>query len=153
LLSFRDRYADQIRARYPDIPRRVSGYSLPWLLPENGFDLAKALVGSEGTLAVVLEATVRLVSTPPVRTLFVLGYRDICSAACPAPEVLQAGPIGLEAIDDRLVADMRAMKIHPETLSLLPQGRGWLLVEFGAESKQEADLKAHSLMEQLKKER
>jgi FAD/FMN-containing dehydrogenase/Fe-S oxidoreductase len=151
LLSFRDRYAEQIRARFPAIPRLVSGYSLPWLLPENGFDLAKAMVGSEGTLAIVLEATVRLVWSPPARSLLVLGYPDIFHAADHVPEVLEAGPIGLEAIDDRLVYDMRAMKIHPETLELLPQGRGWLLVEFGAESKREADDKARTLLERLKK--
>jgi FAD/FMN-containing dehydrogenase/Fe-S oxidoreductase len=153
LLSFRDRYADQIRARFPAIPRRVSGYNLPWLLPENGFDLAKSLVGSEGTLAIVLEATVRLVWSPPARSLLVLGYPDIFCAADHVPEILEAAPIGLEAIDDRLVCDMRAMKIHPETLELLPEGRGWLLVEFGADSKREADEKAHMLMEQLKKKR
>jgi FAD/FMN-containing dehydrogenase/Fe-S oxidoreductase len=153
LASFRDRYADQIRARFPDIPRRVSGYNLPWLLAENGFDIAKALVGSEGTLAIVLEATVRLVWSPPARSLLVLGYPDIFCAADHVPLVLDAGPIGLEAIDDRLVGDMRAMKIHPETLVLLPKGRGWLLVEFGAESKREADDKARTLMEQLNKER
>jgi FAD/FMN-containing dehydrogenase/Fe-S oxidoreductase len=152
LATFRDRYAEQIRSRFPAIPRRVSGYNLPWLLPENGFDVAKALVGSEGTLAIVLEATVRLVWSPPARSLLVLGYPDIFCAADHVPEVLQSGPIGLEAIDDRLVSDMRAMKIHPETLELLPEGRGWLLVEFGAESRQEADDKARVLMEQLKKE-
>jgi FAD/FMN-containing dehydrogenase/Fe-S oxidoreductase len=151
LLSFRDRYTNQIRAKFPAIPRRVSGYNLPWLLKENGFDLAKSLVGSEGTLAIVLEATVRLVWSPPARSLLVLGYPDIFCAADHVPEVLEAGPIGLEAIDDRLVSDMRAMKIHPETLELLPEGSGWLLVEFGADSKREADGKACTLMEQLKK--
>jgi FAD/FMN-containing dehydrogenase len=60
LRAFRDRYAGLIRAKFPDIPRRVSGYNLPWLLPEKGFDVARALVGSEGTLVMVLEATVRL---------------------------------------------------------------------------------------------
>src|SRR5690606_33354247 len=49
-----ERYANQIRLHYPDIPRRVSGYNLPALLPENGFHLARSLVGSEGTCAVIL---------------------------------------------------------------------------------------------------
>ena len=80
LRNLRDKYADLIRAHYPKIPRRVSGYNLQRLLPEHGFDVAKALVGTEGTCVTVLEATVRLVHSPPSRTLVVLGYPDIYSA-------------------------------------------------------------------------
>src|ERR1700733_8445871 len=61
LKMLRDRYADLVRERFPDIPRRVSGYNLNYLLPENGLHVARALVGSEGTCATVLEATCRLV--------------------------------------------------------------------------------------------
>ncbi|MGZ5615711.1 MAG: FAD-binding oxidoreductase, partial [Methylobacter sp.] len=101
-----DQQADRIRSRYPKIPRRVSGYNLDELLPENGFNLARALVGSEGTCVVVLEATLRLVDSPPSRSLLVLGYPDVFSAGDHVPEVLEHKPIGLEGIDDRLVADM-----------------------------------------------
>src|ERR1044071_871033 len=80
LKELREKYADLIRQRFPDIPRRVSGYNLPWLLPEHGFHIARALVGSECTCVTVLEATVRLVSSPPVRSLLVLGYPDVYSA-------------------------------------------------------------------------
>ncbi len=152
LRDFRDRHADRIRKEFPDIPRRVSGYNLPWLLPEKGFDVAKALVGSESTLVLVMEATVRLVWSPPARSLLVLGYPDVYNAGDHIPEVLEAKPIGLEGMDDRLVHDMRAMNIHPETLTLLPQGKGWLLVEFGAETKKEADAQARKLMARLKKQ-
>src|SRR5689334_7111261 len=109
LQALRDRYADQIRARFPDIPRRVSGYGLEQLLPENGFHVARALVGSECTCALVLEATVRLVYSPPARSLVVLGYPDIFSAADDVPALMEHGPIGLEGMDDRMVRDMRAM--------------------------------------------
>jgi FAD/FMN-containing dehydrogenase len=122
LKAFRDRYAGLIREKFPDIPRRVSGYNLPWLLPEKGFDVARALVGSEGTLVLVLEATVRLVWSPPARSLLVLGYPDVYHAGDHIPEVLQARPVGLEGMDDHLVRDMRAMHIHPDTLTLLPRG-------------------------------
>src|SRR5439155_5325076 len=81
LKALRDKYAHLIRARYPDIPRRISGYNLNYLLPENGFDVAKALVGSECTCVMVLEATVRLISNPVARSLLVLGYKDVYSAA------------------------------------------------------------------------
>ena len=90
------------RAAIPDIPRRVSGYNLDELLPEKGFNVARALVGSEGTLATVLEATVRLVHSPPSRSLLVLGYEDVFSAADHVPEILEHGPVGLEGIDERL---------------------------------------------------
>ncbi len=151
LRAFRDKYANLIREKFPDIPRRVSGYNLPWLLPEKGFDVAKALVGSECTLVLVLEATVRLVWSPPARSLLVLGYSDVYHAGDHIPEVLEARPVGLEGMDDRLVQDMKAMHIHPETLTLLPPGRGWLLVEFGAQTKEEADAQARKLMDRLQK--
>jgi Fe-S oxidoreductase len=80
LKALRDRYADLIRERYPRIPRRVSGYNLEQLLPENGFHVARALFGSEGTCVTVLEATARLVYSPPARALVVLGYPDVYAA-------------------------------------------------------------------------
>ncbi|HEY4492725.1 MAG TPA: FAD-binding oxidoreductase, partial [Acidobacteriota bacterium] len=72
-----DGYADLVRARFPRIPRRVSGYNLDELLPENGFHVARSLAGTEGTCITVLEATVRLVPSPPHRSLLVLGYPDL----------------------------------------------------------------------------
>ena len=151
LRVLRDKYADSIRSRYPNIPRRVSGYNLNYLLPENGFDVAKALVGSECTCVMVLEATVRLVHNPPARSLLVLGYEDVYSAADHVMGVLAHKPIGLEGLDDRLIKDMKALGLHPEDVALLPEGRGWLLVEFGGETKEEADAQAHDLMKEVGK--
>src|SRR6185369_16004506 len=94
-----DRYAPLVRERFPKIPRRVSGYNLDELLPENGFHVARALVGTEGTCVTVLEATLRLVPWPRARTLLVLGYPDIYAAADHVPDVMAQRPIGLEAID------------------------------------------------------
>src|SRR5438128_6534638 len=92
LKSLRDRYSELIRSRFPDIPRRVSGYNLPWLLPEKGFHVARALVGSECTCVTILEATVRLVESPPVRSLLVLGYPDVYTAGDHINEILEARP-------------------------------------------------------------
>jgi FAD/FMN-containing dehydrogenase/Fe-S oxidoreductase len=152
LRDLRDRYADQIRERYPDIPRRVSGYNLDELLPENGFHVARALVGSEGTLATMLEATVRLVYSPPARSLLVLGYPDIYSAADHVPEVLEYGPVGLEGLDDELISDMKARGMHGSDTPMLPDGSGWLLCEFGGDTKEESDGRAQECMERLRKE-
>src|SRR5207247_9090644 len=115
------------RARYPKIPRRVSGYNLDELLPENGFHVARALVGTESTCVTVLEATVRLVPSPPHRALLVLGYPTIDVAGDHVPEVPAVGPVGLEGIDDRLVADIKKKKINTENAELLPGGRGGLV--------------------------
>jgi FAD/FMN-containing dehydrogenase/Fe-S oxidoreductase len=150
LRRIRDKYADLIRTRYPKIPRRVSGYSLDQLLPENDFHVARSLVGTESTCVLVLEAKLRLVHWPPVRSLLVLGYEDIFTAADHIPEILPYQPIGLEGIDETLVDDMKKKKLHPENLRLLPEGRGWLLVEFGGESEEDADSKAERLMHDLR---
>jgi FAD/FMN-containing dehydrogenase/Fe-S oxidoreductase len=148
----RDTYAADIRQKYPKIPRRVSGYNLDSLLAEDGFHVAKALVGSESTLMVVLEAKCRLVDSPPVRTLVVLGYEDIFIAADHVPRLLEFEPIGLEGIDDRLVNDMKAKHLHVGNLDLLPKGKGWLLAEFGGQSREDAIGKARRMIDALKKE-
>jgi FAD/FMN-containing dehydrogenase/Fe-S oxidoreductase len=151
LKKIREQYADLIRARYPKIPRRVSGYNLDELLPENGFNVARALVGSESTCVVVLEAKCRLVHSPPSRTLVVLGYADIYLAADDVPRLLEFNPIGLEGVDDRLVADMKAKGLNVRNIELLPPGTGWLLVEFGGQSKAESDALAQAMIDALSK--
>ncbi|MBV8385112.1 MAG: FAD-binding oxidoreductase, partial [Planctomycetaceae bacterium] len=152
LKSLRDRYADLIRQRYPkDLPRRVSGYNLDDLLPERGFHVARALVGTEGTCVTILEAQLHLVPSPSHRSVLVLGYPDVYSAGDHITEVMQYGPIGLEGLDNILVEDMKKKGIHPHDITLLPKGGGWLLVEFGAETKEESDDKALRLMDHLKR--
>ncbi|HKD37359.1 MAG TPA: FAD-linked oxidase C-terminal domain-containing protein [Pirellulales bacterium] len=153
LQDLRDRYADEIRRRFPDIPRRVSGYNLDYLLPERGFDVAKSLVGSEGTCVMVLEATLRLVDSPPARSLVVLGYPSVYEAGDHIPEIRQFQPIGLEGLDDRLVDDMIRSHIHPEDVRLLPEGAGWLLCEFGGETKRDSDARANAMIAALKRRR
>jgi FAD/FMN-containing dehydrogenase/Fe-S oxidoreductase len=147
LRAIRDTYADQIRARFPDIPRRVSGYNLDQLLPENGFHVARALVGSEGTCVTVLEARLRLIHSPPYRRLVGLGYRDVFTAADAVPEILEFGPIGLEGFEGAVIDGLR--KKGAPHLELMPQGRGFLLVEFGADAAAESESQARRLMDRL----
>src|ERR1700730_4205704 len=142
-------YGDLVRKNFPKIPRRVSGYNLNHLLPENGFQVARALVGSEGTCVTVLEATCRLVESPPARVLLVVAYPDIYQCADHVPEIMEHQPVGVEGIDDLLVDYTRRKAIHSEGLSLLPEGCGWLLVEFGAQTALEAESQARTLMETL----
>jgi Fe-S oxidoreductase/FAD/FMN-containing dehydrogenase len=152
LRALRDRYADLVRQRYPNIPRRVSGYSLDELLPEHGFNVAKSLVGAEGTCVIILAAKVRLVDWPKKRTTLVLGYKDVYAAADNVPEVCKSRPIGLEGMDDVLIDNMKKKGLHPKSIAMLPEGKGWLLCEFGGETKEESNAKASSLMDQLSRQ-
>ena len=149
LRSLRDRYGDLVRQGFPNIPRRVSGYNLNYLLPENGCNVARALVGSEGTCVTVLEATCRLVKSPPERMLLVIAYPDVFQCADRVPDIMAHKPIGLEGIDRLLVEHTRKKGINSEGLALLPQGGGWLLVEFGADTQAEAEAQARGLMNAL----
>jgi FAD/FMN-containing dehydrogenase/Fe-S oxidoreductase len=149
LKAIRDRYANLVRARYPKIPRRVSGYNLDELLPESGFHVARSLVGTEGTCAIVLEAEVKLIHSPRYRTLVGLGYSDTFSAADHVPEILNFQPIGLEGFEGSIV-DGLTRKGAPN-LDLLPHGRGFLLVEFGSDDKSETDEIARRLIDALKR--
>ena len=146
LRLLRDRYADLIRERFPDIPRRVSGYNLNFLLPENGFNVAQALVGSEGTCVTILDATCRLVESPQERVLLVIAYRDVYECADHVPEVMAHKPIGLEGFDNWLVDFSRLKNMNREGLELLPAGGGWLLAEFGADTRADAEAQARAAM-------
>ena len=150
LRTLRDRYGDLIRRRYPKIPRRVSGYNLDELLPERGFNVARALVGTESTCVTILQADMVLLDRPRARSLLVLGYPDVYNAGDHVPDILDFRPIGLEGMDDRLIDDMKKAGIHPGNVTLLPEGKGWLLVEFGGASKEESDGRARAAMARLR---
>ena len=149
LKQLADRYGDHVRRQFPNIPRRVSGYNLNHLLPESGFHIARALVGSEGTCVTVLEATCRLVESPPARALVVIGWPDIYTCADHVPQIMEHGPIGLEGFDEIIVSASRRKNLNLEGLALLPEGRAWLMVEFGADTSAEAEARARHLMEML----
>ncbi len=145
LRALRDRHAAVIRKRFPTLPRLVSGFALPALLPENGFDVARSLVGTEGTCVTILEATLRLVPSPAGRAMVVLAFPDIFEAADRTLELLATGPIALEGLDDRLVDACRRKGLSGPAIDRLPGGGGWLLVEFGGETAAEAEAKAREL--------
>lgn len=142
LNALRDRYAEVIRSQFPTIRRRVSGYNLDALLPENGGHLARALVGSEGTCALTLAAKVRLVDSPPYRVLLALGYEDVFVAGNRAPEMVDSGALCVEGLDHTIIDDMRKKSMSLNALDLLPRGNGWLLVEFGGATLEEAEARA-----------
>jgi FAD/FMN-containing dehydrogenase/Fe-S oxidoreductase len=146
LKRLRDTYASLVRERFPDIPRRVSGYNLDQLLPENGFNVARALVGTEGTCVTILEAICELKPSPQYRRLIALGFPDPFIAADHVPAVLAFKPIGLEGFDGLLVDFMLRKNLNVDDVKLLPPGRGFLLCEFGADSPEEVDAMANALV-------
>jgi FAD/FMN-containing dehydrogenase/Fe-S oxidoreductase len=135
LKAIADKYGDLVRRRFPKIRRRVSGYNLDQLLPENGFHVARALVGTEGSCALTLQAETRLVKSPRERVLLVAGFRDIYAAGDAVPEVLAARPIACEGLDEAIIGGLRERRLRLDDIALLPAGKGWLMVEFGAEER------------------
>lgn len=121
------------RTQLEQIPRQVSGYHLAHLLPENGFDVARALVGSEGTCAIVVGATVRMVAAPTSQLLVCVGYRSVADAARDVPDILPFAPSAIEGIDRGIVATMAARR-GPDTVAGLPDGDSWLFIDLDNES-------------------
>ena len=145
LRSLRDACADNVRSEYPDIPRRVSGYNLDSLLLESGFNLAQALVGSEGTCVLVLRAKLRLIPVVRARAVVLLGYPDVGSSGDDVPAVLAHRPIALEGFDAKVISYQQVKGLNPAAIDRLPEGPGaWLLVQFGADSSEGAAAAAHA---------
>ncbi|OAH16226.1 FAD-binding and (Fe-S)-binding domain-containing protein [Streptomyces jeddahensis] len=137
-----------IRTELGRVPRQVSGYQLHHLLPEHGFDMARALVGTEGSCSVVTAATVRLVATAQASTLLTLGYDDVVDAAEDVPEILRWNPTAVEGMDEAIVATMRARR-GPDSVTGLPEGRAWLYVELDGDDQVAVDARAGELLDVL----
>ena len=152
LKRLRDQYGDRIRSGFPKLPRRVSGYNLDDLLPENRCNVARSLVGTESTCVTILEAELHLVPEPGARSLLVLGYPDVYETGRHLTNILDLDPTGLEGMDELLFQWIRRTGDLRANLDLLPEGGGWLLVEFGGENKDDSDDQAHRCMEMLRRE-
>ncbi|CAM2170739.1 FAD-binding oxidoreductase [Paraburkholderia sacchari] len=144
LRALRDRYAEHIRREFPQIKRRVSGFNLDQLLPENGFNVARALVGTEGTCAITLQAKVRLVRSPSCRVLLLLGFKDIYIAADAVRHFTRFNPIAIEGLDRGIVRGLQARGLKREEIALLPPGDAWVVLEFGADSMEDATRQAQA---------
>ena len=152
LKSIRERYAALIRQKYPNIPRRVSGYNLDQLIPgvDGRFNIARSLVGSEGTLVTVLEAKCRLIDAKAERVILMLGYPDVYEAADHVVDIDPFNPTALEGIDHRLYENIEKKGGRDRNyLRMLPDGKGWLMAEFGADTQREAEEIARQVMSKL----
>lgn len=150
LKSIRDRYASEIRARFPNIPRRVSGYNLPELLPENGFHVARALVGTESTCAITLRAKVKLVHSPMHRALLVVGFPDVFTAGDRAAAFRDLRPIGLECFHHKVIDNEHRKGNHMPGEDLFPRADTYVLLEFGADEREEAYELAEQAMRKIR---
>ena len=142
LAALVDAHLGLVRTEFGRFGRQVSGYSFEHLLPENGRRLDRFLVGTEGTLAVVRQATVRLVQDAPARALAVLGYPSMSEAADDVPALLAHGLVACEGLGSRIVDVVRA---HGHPVPDLPSGGGWLLAEVTADTEAEARALAESV--------
>ena len=147
LKALADKYGELIRTKYPKIKRRVSGYNLDQLLPENGFNVARALVGTEGSCAITLQARTRLVQSPQKRVLLVLGYRDIYVAGDAVPQILPFGPIATEGLDQKIIGGLRVRGLRLADIAKLPAGDAWIMIEFGADTVEAASAQAQALVD------
>jgi FAD/FMN-containing dehydrogenase/Fe-S oxidoreductase len=153
LRDLRDKYADLIRERYPKIPRRVSGYNLDDLLPENGFNVARALVGSEGTCVTILEATLQLIPNPKKRVVMVTGFEDVFKIGRSILKVLKHKPIGIEGLDNQLISFMKKTHLREENVEMLPEGYSCMITEWDGDTTEEARGKAEKLLKELEQDK
>ncbi|MCA4134577.1 FAD-binding and (Fe-S)-binding domain-containing protein [Arthrobacter sp. M4] len=130
------------------IQRQVSGYHLANLLPENGLNVARALVGTEGTCAVVVRARMKLVPKAPSALLVCLGYADVVDAARDIETILEFSPAAVEGIDEAIVDTMRLRRGNDSVLGL-PEGRAFLYVDLDGDNPEEVHREANRLLERL----
>ena len=150
LKNIRDRYASEIRARFPQIPRRVSGYNLPELLPENGFHVARALVGTESTCAIMLRAKLKLVPSPQHRVLVMVGFPDVFTAGDHAAPFREMGPDGLECFHHKVIENEHRKGNRMPGEKFFPDADTYVLLEFGADSVKEAKARAQTAVQKIR---
>ncbi len=147
-------HADEIRARYPRIMRRVGGYNLDEFVGERPWNLAKLIVGSEGTLAVVTEARLNLVPRPKHTVLDIFHFDDLAEALEAVPAILaMAGP-GLSAIEllDRTILRLALENLETARRAGFIQGdpAAVLIVEFSGAVEAELAAQAEALEARLR---
>ncbi|HEX3676942.1 MAG TPA: FAD-binding and (Fe-S)-binding domain-containing protein [Sphingomicrobium sp.] len=148
LVALRDRYGKLIEERFPKIPRLVSGFeNLDALLPGRDFNVARSVTGTEGTCVIVLEAEVALVPRPNCKAIALLSFDDIYAAADAVPSLNEQRPDALEGFDGKLYDAVRESGAGHGGLAAFPQGRGFLIVESGGDSRAEAEARVRRIVE------
>ena len=150
LVALRDRYGPQIEERFPKIPRLVSGFeNLDALLPGRDFNLARAVTGTEGSCVVLLEAVVQLVERPNARAIALLSFDDVFAAADAVPALLEQQPDAIEGFDGRMFDAVEHSR-SAEGMKAFPKGRGFLIVEAGGDTTDEAQAKVAEIVKKAR---
>ena len=151
MVALRDRYGALIEEGFPKIPRLVSGFeNLDALLPGRDFNVARALTGTEGSCAIILDATLQLVPRPKCKAIALLSFDDVYAAADAVPALLEQRPDAIEGFDGKLYDAVRATGAGHGGLAAFPEGRGFLIVEAGGDSRDEAEANVRRMVEEAK---
>lgn len=146
-----DAHANLIDAELGRFPRQVSGYGLHYLLDKHGFDAAKAIAGTEGTVGVITKMTVKLVEVPKVKALAVLAFETVYDAASAAARLRLPGVATIEGMGGDLLDALRSKRGQEKAGGNLPGNRkgipagGWLYCEVGGDSLEEAEALAETV--------
>ena len=146
-----DAHAELIDAELGRFPRQVSGYGLHYLLDKHGFDAAKAIAGTEGTVGVITKMTVRLVEVPKVKALAVLAFETVYDAASAAARLRLPGVATIEGMGGDLLDALRSKRGQERAGGNLPGNRkgipagGWLYCEVGGDTLEEAEALAQTV--------
>lgn len=147
--ALRQRYGPLVRKRFPQIPRRVSGYNLDELLPEQGFSVARALVGTESTCALWTRAKLRLVKDPKEKVLVVLGFPNLGSSGDLVPILHEYRPIAIEFFSGHVIENLDKKQLNFGGRYLLPEGKEFVIVQFGGDTRGQAEEAARALESRL----
>ena len=146
-----DAHAELIDAELGRFPRQVSGYGLHYLLDKHGFDAAKAIAGTEGTVGVITKMTVKLVEVPKVKALAVLAFETVYDAASAAARLRLPGVATIEGMGGDLLDALRSKRGQERAGGNLPGNRkgipagGWLYCEVGGDTLEEAEALAQTV--------
>src|SRR5215510_4597404 len=142
----KNNYRDEILARYPKYWRRVCGYNLNELVNNQPLNLARLIVGSEGTLASVIEAKVRLVRRPKKTALVVVYYKDMQEALESSQDILETGPYSVELTDKMILDLARANLELSKRMGFIQEDPAVILgVEYAGENAAEVESKVEAL--------
>ncbi|HXU87905.1 MAG TPA: FAD-linked oxidase C-terminal domain-containing protein [Methylomirabilota bacterium] len=154
IAAIRLEFADEIRTRYPKHWRRVAGYNLNEAIKDFPLNVARVVVGSEGTLLAVLEAKVRLVKRPRTTALDVIHYQEIQEALESSQSILETGPYAVE-LTDKVILDLARSNIEQSKRMAFVNGEpgAILIVEYAGESEAEVRGKIEALEARRARER
>ena len=153
MLDLAREHSDEIERRYPKVLRRVGGYNLDQFIhPSDPVNLSKIMVGSEGTLGVVLEAKLRLVPLPKAKAVMVIGFHDLLESLSASPTILKHNPSAVEVMDKSILDNTRQNLALNRIHSAIIQGdpAATLCVEFYADRKEDLPPRLRALEEDLR---